>query len=300
MNTAQVVALTGALLPGAPKLPTSVWRQILDANVEADTPDASLELVCKRLASEDADAVCERLNRVAEVEETLAQYLEIGIGVITEFNSDYPGSWTRRLLERRPPHVFVAGNTSLLDQASIGVVGSRNADPATLDACGEVVRCAVADGLIIVSGGAKGIDRRAIESGIDEGGSGIVILADGLERFVREPSPMKTWIEDGRLCAVSPFKPSAPFQVGNAMARNKLVYALGLRTVVMCSDLEQGGTWAGAVEAVRLGLTPVLVWSGPGCGTGNGALIGLGGVPLERPDDVTTIADLPPAQPTLF
>ncbi|HXF72904.1 MAG TPA: hypothetical protein VNO79_09895, partial [Actinomycetota bacterium] len=73
----------------------------------------------------------------------------------------------------------------------------------------------------------------------------------------------------------------AGFTVGGAMARNKLIYALAERTLVVAADLERGGTWAGATEALKRNLGPVLVWVGPGAGRGNRALADAGAIPVH-------------------
>ena len=46
------------------------------------------------------------------------------------------------------------------------------------------------------------------------------------------------------------------------MGRNKLIYAHGDWAVVVAAEAETGGTWAGAVECLRSGWTPVFVRSG--------------------------------------
>ena len=48
--------------------------------------------------------------------------------------------------------------------------------------------------------------------------------------------------------------------VAAAMERNKYIYALSNGTVVVRSDLEKGGTWAGAVEALKHKWSQVFVW----------------------------------------
>ena len=67
---------------------------------------------------------------------------------------------------------------------------------------------------------------------------------------------------DGRLVLVSPYDPAAGFNVGHAMGRNKLIYALADAALVVSADYKKGGTWAGAVEQLdRLKLVPVYVRS---------------------------------------
>ena len=88
---------------------------------------------------------------------------------------------------------------------------------------------------------------------------------------LREP-PKPKGLARGRLVLVSPFYPEASFNAGNAMGRNKYIYALANQALVIDSALESGGTWDGAVEALKKQWCPVYVRS-PGEGAGNAALI---------------------------
>lgn len=64
------------------------------------------------------------------------------------------------------------------------------------------------------------------------------------------------------------------------MGRNKIVYALSDVAVVVSSATGSGGTWTGAIEAIKGGWIPVLVRDSPDTPDGNRALIAKGGVPL--------------------
>ena len=70
------------------------------------------------------------------------------------------------------------------------------------------------------------------------------------------------------------------------MGRNRLTYALSELALIVASDSGQGGTWEGAVEAIRGRLTDVGIWEGAGTGPGNAALIALGGRPAGSVADV--------------
>ena len=67
--------------------------------------------------------------------------------------------------------------------------------------------------------------------------------------------------------------------------RNKLIYGLAQVTLVVASDLDSGGTWAGATEALRRGFGAVAVWTGEGAGAGNAALVERGAMAV---DDLST------------
>jgi predicted Rossmann fold nucleotide-binding protein DprA/Smf involved in DNA uptake len=128
------------------------------------------------------------------------------------------------------------------------------------------------------------------------GGSAVGVLADSLLRMLRDRETQRA-LAEGQLCLVTPYKPSAGFSVPNAMGRNKLIYALSRATLVVTSDKGTGGTWAGAEEALRRKIAPVLVWRGEGVGPGNAALIAKGANAVEDLSEVVAAASVPPPEP---
>ncbi len=108
----------------------------------------------------------------------------------------------------------------------------------------------------------------------------IGFLAESLEKRVAAPDTRRVILE-GSVCLATPFGPSAPFSVGSAMARNKLIYASARTTLVVATDEGKGGTWEGAAEALRHGYGHVSVWRGDGEGPGNAALAAKGARPIE-------------------
>jgi predicted Rossmann fold nucleotide-binding protein DprA/Smf involved in DNA uptake len=123
-----------------------------------------------------------------------------------------------------------------------------------------------------------------MKAALDAGGTAVGVLADSLARLVTSP-PVRRAIMERRLCLCTPYKPTAGFSVANAMGRNRLIYALSELTLVVSSDQGRGGTWEGAVEAIRGRLTDVVIWQGAGAGPGNAALIAMGGRPADSIDD---------------
>jgi predicted Rossmann fold nucleotide-binding protein DprA/Smf involved in DNA uptake len=83
------------------------------------------------------------------------------------------------------------------------------------------------------------------------------VLADSLERAALNRDH-RNYLRDGQLVLLSPYDPQAGFNIGNAMQRNKLIYALADAALVVQSDYGKGGTWAGAIEQLeQLRLVPV-------------------------------------------
>ena len=63
---------------------------------------------------------------------------------------------------------------------------------------------------------------------LDAGGCVVGVLADALTRTANDPEVRRA-VADERLCLATPYAPSAPFSAGNAMGRNKILYALAYR-----------------------------------------------------------------------
>jgi predicted Rossmann fold nucleotide-binding protein DprA/Smf involved in DNA uptake len=91
-------------------------------------------------------------------------------------------------------------------------------------------------------------------------------------------------LSEGRLVLVSPFYPDAGFNAGNAMGRNRYIYALADRALVIDSALRSGGTWEGAMENLQARWAPLYVRS-PGEGAGNEALLKAGGIAFSMAED---------------
>ena len=84
-----------------------------------------------------------------------------------------------------------------------------------------------------------------------------------------------------KLTLVSACDPNASFNVGNAMGRNKYIYALADRALVISCAVGTGGTWAGAVEALeRIKDVPVFVRIESAVPSGNRQPLKRGAKPL--------------------
>ncbi len=224
-----------------------------------------------------------------------------GIWMVTVVDDTYPRSLLERLGDQAPPVLFGAGEVGLLHTPGIGVVGSRDVDQAGAEVATEVARAAVALGYPVVSGGARGIDQLAMNAAYLAGGAVIGVLADSLIGRIRKPEVLEA-LHAGTTCLVSQQVPTAGFSPASAMSRNKLIYALSVATVVVASAEDSGGTWAGAVEAIRAGNGTVIVWRGKGEGAGNEALEKRGGhrmVSVDHLGDLVRSCDPPTSQLTL-
>ena len=231
----------------------------------------------------------ERVQRLLRRGFLLAQAIEQwrsrAIWVITRADLSYPTRLKRRLGDIAPPVLYGCGDLRLLDGDGLAVVGSRNADADVALYAEKLGQLSTKAQCTIVSGGARGIDQSAMESALCSGGSAVGVLANGLESAVLSREN-RDRIIDERLLLISPFDPKAGFNVGNAMARNKLVYALADVGVILAAEHMRGGTWAGAIEQLeRFRFGPLYVRCSHRGGDGLDALINRGALEWPEPQN---------------
>ena len=149
-------------------------------------------------------------------------------------------------------------------------------------------------GYAVVSGGAKGIDSISASAAMNEGVPIIEYLSDSMLRKMRDSGLLRE-IRDGRVLLMSVVVPTAGFNVGTAMMRNRYIYAQSSGTIVVKSDKGKGGTWARATENLKKGWCPLLCRD---CEyPGNQELIRLGAIPVgDNWDGNVESAKLPAAQ----
>ena len=244
-----------------------------------------------------------------EIQSNLKRLESLGIFPLTRADSDYPEKYRSRLKDSAPAVLFYAGEKALLGQPGIAVVGSRHLDEAGQECAKFVGNACGLSGQVLYSGGAKGVDTLSMDAALDARGTAVGVLADSLERAAKS---QKEALKRGDLCLVTPYSPSAGFSVGAAMGRNRLFYCLADHAIVVASDAETGGTWAGATETLKNKWVPVFVLEHEEMPEGNKLLLQKGALAFPHPFKESPVklaewmktkaASLPaePRQPSLF
>ena len=266
-------------------------REKLKQPADLIGPDAQdlIEMCAHPFSRERLEAL---LGRGFLLSQAVERWNARTIWVISRADTRYPKRLKSRLKEDAPPLLYGCGEIGLLEKGGLAVVGSRHVDDELISFTENVGRLTAKAQRTIISGGAKGIDRAAMNGALLEGGDVAGVMADSLERAAlardnREP------LMEGRLVLISPYDPAAGFNVGHAMQRNKVVYALADAGLVVTSDFEKGGTWTGAIEQLeRLHFVPVFVRNGNNAGRGNAALIHHGGRPWPNPENAAELGQM--------
>jgi len=179
-----------------------------------------------------------------------------------------------------PPLLYVKGNQQLLHQQALAVVGSRNASELSLAFTNRVVKGAVADGKVIVSGFAKGVDKQALDSAIEHQGRSIIVLPQGIMTFGTGFRKYYRQVVNGEVLVLSVFPAKVTWNTGLAMGRNPIIYGLADEVVVAESG-NSGGTWTGVMDGLRRGRTILVRNPEPGESCANEKLIQQGAIPVD-------------------
>lgn len=245
----------------------------------------------------EGDRLRRLLGRGFLLSQVIDRWQSRAIWVISRADPAYPRRMKHWLREDAPPVLYGCGSLERLDDGGLAVVGSRHVDDDLIAYTEAVGALAARAGYPVVTGGARGIDQAAMRGAAESGGQVIGILADSLEKSAmlrdhRQP------LMDGRLVLLSPYDPGARFNVGHAMQRNKLIYALADAALVVNSDLGKGGTWAGATEQLeKFHFVPVYVRQTGQRSDGLDALRVLGASAWPEPREADSLADIFQADP---
>jgi predicted Rossmann fold nucleotide-binding protein DprA/Smf involved in DNA uptake len=231
-------------------------------------------------SSDEANRLANLLERSGALAIALERLESLGIHPLTRADSDYPQRYRQRLKDSAPPVLFYAGEKALLGQPGIAVIGSRHLDEAGQECAIFVGNACGISGQVLYSGGAKGVDTLSMESALEARGTAVGVLTDSLEKVVRARQDA---LRRGDLCLLTPYSPNAGFSVGAAMGRNRLIYCLADYAIVVASDAETGGTWAGAMETLKNGWVPIFVLEHDRMPEGNKLLLQKGALAFPHP-----------------
>lgn len=223
------------------------------------------------------------LNRGFQLGMAFQSWRQRSIWVISCEDSFYPKKLKDRFGELAPPILYGCGDISLLDKGGLAIVGSRNINDEIKNYTKNIGLLAANAGISIISGGARGTDKSGMFGSLEGGGNALGVVAEKLADVVLRKEN-REGLMNKKLVLVSIYDPFSEFSVGNAMGRNKLIYAFSDKSLVVTSELNKGGTWAGAIEQLnKLNFVPVFVSGKKGVGFGNKVLMGYGGVLWPEP-----------------
>ncbi len=132
-----------------------------------------------------------------------------------------------------PMGVFFKGNTGLLTQTMIGIVGTRKPSLLARDRVAETV--ALCTGQVSLSGGALGVDALVHDESLTAGTPTIAVLASGLDEMTPKTNLrlFHRIVDSGLGCIITEYPPGVVPKPYFFPQRNRLIAALSNRLIVV-------------------------------------------------------------------
>jgi DNA processing protein len=169
------------------------------------------------------------IGSVGEAEREIARVEKLGANWLTLRQGLYPPLLAE--LEDAPPLLIAKGNLNLLDRQAISIVGARNASAAACRFGRGLAHDLGQQGLVVVSGLARGIDSAAHDGALETGTIGVI--AGGIDIFYppeNEPR-QKSLYERGLVLAEMP--PGTEPRARHFPYRNRIIAGMSSGTVVV-------------------------------------------------------------------
>lgn len=166
------------------------------------------------------------------VYQTIKRCDKLKYSVITPDSHDYPVRLLRT--ENPPAALFVSGELPKFnDEVTVAIVGTRKATEAGLKAAAALSARLARSGVVIVSGGALGIDSAAHEGALAVGGKTVALLACGIDvPYLKDNAGLRRTISETG-CLISEYPPGTLVLPGCFRVRNRIMSGLSLATVIM-------------------------------------------------------------------
>lgn len=148
--------------------------------------------------------------------------------------------------------IWYAGNVDLVERRSIAVIGTRDVSEIGRKRASKFARELAADGIVVVSGLAAGVDAQALGSAMKEGGKVIAVIGTPIDKaYPAANAELQEEIYEQHLL-ISQFPSGERTFPSHFPARNRTMAAISDGSVIIEAS-ETSGTLHQAAECVRLG-----------------------------------------------
>lgn len=197
----------------------------------------SKDLAASFLSPGISDRIVQARQQIDPVR-ALQNILAAGIRIACIEDADYPSLLAKI---HDPPYLFYyKGELGILGGLCIAVVGSRRASNYGRNQARRLGREMAQEGVVVVSGMARGIDTEAHRGALEGGGKTAAVLGSGLD-IVYPPENgelFKEIVQQG--IVISEFPPPTHPEPGNFPIRNRLIAGLSKGVLVVEAQKRSG------------------------------------------------------------
>lgn len=199
---------------------------------------------CGRAGADRAEAI-HRALRMADPDAERRAMRGAGCGAIVLGDPDYPPLLLP--LPLPPLMVWVRGRAAACAEDAVAVVGARRATAYGETQAARFASALASEGLVVVSGGARGVDAAAHRAALRVGGTTVAVLGVGLGNpYPADHVGLFGSIVDAGGLLVSEFPVRWPPLPANFPRRNRIISGLALTVLVV-----EAGVSSGALVTAR-------------------------------------------------
>lgn len=200
------------------------YRQLLARFGSAETALAAIPDLAARGGGKAPAITPQPVARqeVERVEALGARYLLLGQGLYPRLLAELPAA---------PPLLIAKGDFGLLERQAVAIVGARNASAAACRFARGLAHDLGQEGLVVVSGLARGIDAAAHDGAMESGTIGVV--AGGIDIFYPPENEDRQRAMFDRGLVVAEMPPGTEPRARHFPYRNRIIAGLSLGTMVI-------------------------------------------------------------------
>lgn len=201
------------------------FRELINQFGGADVALEALPELVRRGGGKRTIRICPR--DMAEAELTAAA--KAGARPLFTIEPGYPAALAH--VDVPPPLLYVKGHAELMARPAVGIVGSRNASAAGQRFARQIAAALGIEGLVIVSGLARGIDAAAHEAALATGT--VAVLAGGIDIiYPPEHEALQRQIGTGG-CLVTEQPPGFVPRAQDFPRRNRIISGMSLGVLIV-------------------------------------------------------------------
>ena len=196
-------------------------------------------------------------------DEELDQWLALpaSVGYTCYGAADYP--WSLRNLTEPPPYLFHTGSLWPLPPIAVAIVGPRDCSQEGAHIAKTLAAQLAALGVLVVSGGARGIDTAAHQGALEGHGFSVLLMGTGIDRVYPPENQALFQRISERGCLLTELLPGTPPRHGFFPTRNRILVGLS-DAVILIEGTCKSGTQSTAQHALRQH-KPLFVWAESPC-----------------------------------
>jgi DNA processing protein len=216
---------------------------------------------------------------LAAINRQIEEWRAAGIQIITWQDAAYPTALLR--VDSAPPVLFVRGSLVEADHRAVAIIGTRTPADASRRIAFELGKELAAQGWVIVSGLALGIDAAAHEGALAGGGRSLAVLGCGLNRMypAQNHALAAQILQHGAV--LSELTPPTGVSPQTLVARNRITAGLS-RAVIVVESKDDSGSLHTVRQAQQIGCPVLAVRGQPSV---NEPVLREGAIPIQGDGD---------------